>query len=242
MDAYLFSGVVLPERAQLMLNNEHRFTHLGLGVSGSLKISIIYNQVAVWVTSEEHDWDIFDLRNMVKTSVQNQIALAGYLLGYAYDLEITRVLHLTKQIDYVFGIDIPSLASRNNGADIQALFTNLHRKTVGINGVFLHRCFTDLSFAMRHSDDTGFYCYRAIESLFHHCAAVHNLGGSSKTVRWVKFRELACCDEETLYFIKGAADPLRHGNVVDASYIDRDLLFTATWNVVDGYLNALPDY
>ena len=242
MDAYLFSGVILPERAQLMLHNEHRFTHLSSGVSGSIKISIVYNQVAVWVTSEEHDWNIFDLRNLVKTSVQNQIALVGYLVGYAYDLEITRVLHLEKEIDYVFGIDIPCLANRNNGVDIQTLFTTLHRKTFGINGVFLHRCFTDLSLAMRHADDTGFYCYRAIESLFHHCAAVHNISGSSKPVRWAKFREIASCDEETLYFIKGAADPLRHGDVADASNADREILFTATWDVVDRYLNALPDY
>ncbi|WP_350568946.1 hypothetical protein [Pseudomonas sp. H26/SER47-MNA-CIBAN-0231] len=239
MDTYLFSGAILPERAQLQLQNAHRFTHLSSGVTGSIHISVLCNQLAVWVTSEGHDWDIFDLRNIVKTSVQNQIAMVGYLVGYAYDVEITRVLCPVKGIDHVFGIDIPCLASRNIGLDLQPALATLERKSYGPNGMFLHRCFTDLCFAMKHADDTGFYCYRAIESLFHHCAAVHGLSQSSKPVRWAKFREVSSCDEATLYLIKEAADPLRHGEVTSCGDENRVQLFTSTWDVVDGYLKSV---
>ncbi|MDZ5434681.1 hypothetical protein T3H00_18675 [Pseudomonas fluorescens] len=240
MDTYLFYGVILPERAQLTLQNAHNFTHLSSGVSGSIQISILNNQLAVWVTSEGHEWNIFDLRNLVKTFVQNQIAMVGYLMGYAYDLEISRVLHPGRGVDFVFGIDIPCLASRNAGMDIAVALALLEKKSFGPNGVFLNRCFTDLCFAMRHADDTGFYCYRAIESLFHHCAAAHGIEKSPKSARWSKFREVASCDEKILYSIKDAADPLRHGEAAPLTDSSRESLLMSTWDVVDGYLASLP--
>ena len=89
---------------------------------------------------------------------------------------------------------------------------------------------------MKHSDDTGFYCYRAIEALRHHCAAVHSIAQESNATQWQKFREIAHCEEDTLREIKAAADPLRHGDVVGSTSADRQRLFTITWNTVDRYL------
>jgi hypothetical protein len=47
------------------------------------------------------------------------------------------------------------------------------------------------------------------------------------------------CDEETLRSIKAKADPLRHGEASSVTSEDRAKLLTMTWNVVDGYLNAV---
>jgi hypothetical protein len=33
---------------------------------------------------------------------------------------------------------------------------------------------------MKHANDTGFYCYRAIESLRKHCAVLHGLSADEK--------------------------------------------------------------
>lgn len=92
---------------------------------------------------------------------------------------------------------------------------------------------------MKHADDTGFYCYRAIESLRHHCAAVHGLSKANKSTQWDKFREVAGCSEETLHAIKVAADPLRHGEPSGVTSDDRAKLFTSTWDVVDQYLKRV---
>jgi hypothetical protein len=124
----------------------------------------------VWVESE-NNWDTFDLRNLVKTLVQNELAMIGYLKGYAYVFQMTRALNQSRGIDYVFGIDIPCLAQRGISTDMNEALSKLQGKTVGPNGVFLFRCFNDLVSSMKHADDTGFYCYRAIDSLRHHCAA-----------------------------------------------------------------------
>ncbi|MBK5051424.1 hypothetical protein [Paraburkholderia domus] len=238
MEPYLFYGVVLPERAQLSLQFTLGFSHLVSGVKGEAKVSILFNQVAVRVESE-HDWDIFDLRNVVKNIVQNHLAMVGYLMGYAYELEITRVLNQGREIDWVFGIDIPCLTERSEGINLQESLMKLRDKTIGTNGVFLNRCFADLVSSMKHADDTGFYCYRAIESLRHHCAAVHGLTDAGKPKQWEKFREVSGCTEETLRSIKSAADPLRHGEASGGTSEGRAKLLTDTWDVVDGYLNGV---
>lgn len=235
MEPYFFQGVVLPERAQLSLQFTLSFSHITSGVAGIAKVSIVLNQVAVWVESD-YEWDIFDLRNVVNNLVQSHLDIVGYVKGYAYDFEISRVLNQSRSVDYVFGIDIPCLVERGKSLDLNAELIKLRDKTIGPNGVFLNRCFSDLVSAMKHADDTGFYCYRAIESLRHHCAAIHGLSSSEKSTQWDKFREVAACDEKALRAIKQAADPLRHGEAAGITSDDRAALFVKTWDVVDGYL------
>lgn len=238
MEPYLFSGVVLPERAQLSLEFTVGFSHLASGSAGEARVSIVLNQVAVWVNSD-HAWNIFDLRNVVRSIVQNHLAMVGYLKGYAYDFEITRVLSLSRRIDYVFGIDIPCIAGREQSLDLPEALAKLRAKTVGAEGLFLQRCFSDLVSAMKHADDTGFYCYRAVESLRHHCASLHGLSNAVNSKQWEKFREVAECTEETLRAIEAAAKPLRHGEPTIATSDDRINLLTATWRVVDAYLSRI---
>ena len=238
MEPYLFYGVVLPERAQLSLQFSVAFTHLASGVNANAKISVILNQVVVWVDSD-HAWDVHDLRNVVLNIVQSNLAMVGYLRGFAYDCEITRVVNRTRGIDYVFGIDVPCLADRVKPAGLTEALLKLRDKTNGVNGLYLQRCFIDLTLAIKHADDTGFYCYRAIESLRHHCAAVNNLATEDKSTQWERFRAIAGCDEQALRKIKAAADPVRHGDVATETIVDRATIFKITWDVVDGYVNAV---
>ncbi len=235
MQPYIFQGTVLPERAQLSLQFALGFKHLSSGVQATARVSILLNQAVVWVETE-HDWNIFDLRNVVANIVQGHLQMVGYLKGLAYDFELTRVLNQERATDYVFGIDIPCLAARGANLDLSDALAKLREKILGANGIYLSRCFSDLASSIKHADDTAFYCYRAIESLRHHCAAVNSLTEESKAIQWAKFREVTGCDEQALREIKAAADPLRHGQVVGSTSADRERLFTSTWNTVDSYL------
>jgi len=238
MEPYLFHGVVLPERAQLSLTFGVKFSHLASGINAEARVSIFLNQVAVWVDSE-HNWDIFDLRNVVKNLVQGHLAMIGYLKGYAYDVEITRVLSRERSIDFVFGIDIPCITNRNPNIDLNEALLQLRDKTTGEHGVFMHRCFDDLVSAMKHADDTGFYCYRAIESLRHHCSVRNALREAGKAQQWQVFREVAGVEEQSIRFIKSAADPLRHGEPGAGVQFDRAELLNTTWAIVDAYLSKV---
>lgn len=216
MDSYLFQGIVLPERAQISLSFSVGFTSITSERGGVARGSIILNQVAVTIETE-HEWNIHTLKNVVADLVQDHLNFVGFVKGLAYDLQITRVINKSRGVDYVFGIEVPCLVERGKNIDLNSEVSKLHDKLTEHNGVLLSRCFNDLVSAMKHATDTGFYCYRAIESLRHHCAANHGLESTSKPTQWQKFREVASCSEATLLTIKAAADGPRHGEAMGIS-------------------------
>jgi hypothetical protein len=238
MERYLFLGTVFPQRAQISMSFVLKSRHLYSGRSCDANVNIILNQMVAWIDSE-HEWDIFDLRNIVISMVENRLAIVGYLKGFSYNLDVSRIICQSREIDYVFGIDIPCLAERGKHIDLEIEMQKICQKTTGDVGVLLHRCFTDLSAAMRHADDTAFYLYRAIESLRLHCAAVHGIVAADKAATWKKFREVSHCEENVLRTIKEAADPLRHGAPSGVTGSDREKLFMTTWEIVETYLRNL---
>lgn len=238
MSTYLFFGKVLPERAQVSFERELKFQHHSSAFQNNAKISVILNQVLVWIDSEE-EWDIFDLHNVVKFLVQSQLNIIGFLKGYYYELEITRVINSNREIDWVFGIDIPCISQRNEGIDLNEKMQALFAKTSGVDGVFITRCLADLSNAMKNAEDTGFYCYRAIESLRHHCAQVNNLQLNNKNIQWEKFREVSGCNRNDIDVIKSFADPQRHGELGLITADERKNIFLITWNIVEAYLKNI---
>jgi len=238
VEPYLFIGTISPERAQLTDQFTVEFRHVSSGASGRAKVSILLNQIAVWVESGS-ELDIHTLRNIVRNLVGHHLAMLGYVRGFAYDFEVTRVLNSSLGIDYVFGIDIPCISEPRKEIDIRGSLSRLRPKVSGVNGVFIQRCFSDLVSALKYADDTGFYCYRAIESLRHHCAAVHGLSKAGKHTQWKKFRELSECEEGCLRSIKESADPLRHADVFGSISDDRVRLLKETWAVVDRYLERI---
>ena len=142
MEPYLFLGVVRPERAQITLKFDLEFMHITSGAKGLAKVSIVLNQILVCIESD-HIWDIFDLRNVVKNILQGELAMVGFIKGYAYDVEITRVIMQSREIDFVFGIDIPCIAERNKLVDLNECLQKIRCKIAGENGIFLKRCFVD---------------------------------------------------------------------------------------------------
>ncbi|WP_342051565.1 MULTISPECIES: hypothetical protein [unclassified Cupriavidus] len=238
MEPYFFQGTVLPERAQLSLQFALAFEHSHSGRQASARVSIVLNQVAVWIHTDD-EWDIFDLRNVVNNIVRHNLDMLGYLLGHAYEFSVTRVVNPERQIDYVFGIDTPCVSQAGENFDLPAEVAKLRDKSSGTLGVYVNRCFGDLVSALKHADDTAFYCYRAIESLRHHCAAKNGIAGESKVVQWQRFRESAGCDEAKLRDIKVAADGLRHGDPMAPSNEDRVGMLVSTWGIVRRYLDSL---
>jgi len=237
MTTYLFQGKVHPERATITLQCSLEFTHLASGEIATARISILLNQIAVWVDTTTV-WYVYDLRNIVKTIVSNELEFVGFVNGCAYDIEITRVLNQEHQVDEVFGVDIPCIVERNKEVNLADRVAVIRGKTAGPEGIFLRRCFADLVSAMRNADDTGFYCYRAIECLRQHCIVKFDLDPSYKNKKnqWSKLREVAGCSEDVVRQLEESAKAPRHGEVVPISSDQRKNLFLLAWDVVDGYI------
>jgi hypothetical protein len=229
MEPYIFYGKILPEE---------EFSHLTSGKRGKAKVSAKLNQLVVIVHTEE-EWNIFDLRNVVKNIVQNNLSIVGYLKGYAYDLDIIRVINSALNIDQVFGIDIPCLSQPRQSINLANELAKIKAKNFGQNGIFLDRCFNDLISSMKNADDTAFYCYRAIESLRHHCAAVNGLSQADKKLQWEKFRKITQVKEETINILKDSAEAVRHGEATKITDKERVTLFQTTWSIVENYLTKI---
>lgn len=240
MEPYQFIGTVLPERAQISVSFNLRFSHPATGCDGAVEVSIINNQIMVRVYSEA-DWEVHDLRNVVLNTVQSEIATVGYLIGHAYDIEITRVVNTSKGVDYVFGIDMPCINEPRKERDVISDLNNLRPLKVGEKGIHIVRCFNDLNSAMRHTDDTAFYCFRAIEALRHHCAAMHGIVEADKKSQWQKLSDICGFGEGEVDInsIREASTRVRHGEVLYQSNEDRAKLLQDTWSIVDRYISLL---
>ena len=237
---YQLTGAVLPERAQISFGHSTNLPTLLSSPNGNatINVCVAFNQIAVWVNSQ-FEWDIMDLRNEVSTIIRHQLAIAGLLLGYSYNLEITRVTTPDGMIDHVYGIDIPCLVKKMEGKFSSKEFTGLLVKSSGPKGFILHRCFTDLTLAMQHAIDTAFYCYRAIESLRQHWGAVNDV--SDKSAQWEGFRNFLGIGKDSINPIRIAAEGVRHGELIPITDQERTELFMRTWDLVEAYLAKVPD-
>jgi hypothetical protein len=234
---YIIKGIVHPERAQISFGPiEFETLHLSTGLRAGITFNIVLNQVTVLVRSDV-EWDIFDLRNIAKQLAADHLAMVGYIKGYAYEIEIRQILNTDKNIDYVYGIDIPCIGERNKEKDISVEIPKLMAHANGVNGIFIRRCLNDLIMAMRHPDDTAFYCFRALESLKHYCRVCFDIDRESD--QWKKLGELTGTGKDDIEFIREKAFPTRHGDVVGITSDEREKMFLKTWDVVDAFLSSL---
>jgi hypothetical protein len=234
MEHYYFSGIVLPERAHITLEKNLGFRHFHSGQTGIARVSILLNQIAIWVETET-PWEIFDLRNTVKTIIRSQLSIFAYLNGLAYDFEITRIINQQMNVNTVFGIDVPCISQRNFNLELESV----SKLTIGKHGIFIMRCFADLAAAIKYDNDTAFYCYRAIESIRNHYAATEGMNENNENAIWGSFREFLGCSKDIIMNIKNEADPLRHGKNGIKLEMSREKILTTTWMIVDLYTEKL---
>ncbi len=234
---YILIGIVHPERAQISIGPfELKFFNPTTKNEGIIKLRILLNQITVYIYSSS-EWDIFDLRNFVKQHVSDQLAIIGYLKGYAYDVEIKQILNEEKGINYVYGVDIPCIEERNQKKPLNECFNQIRILSYSESGVYIRHCFNDLSMAMRQPDDTAFYCFRALESLRQYCRIHFNI--EKENDQWKKLGDLSGTNKDDISFIRGKAFPSRHGDFVRITDEDRRSMFLKTWDVVDAFIEKI---
>lgn len=136
----------------------------------------------------------------------------------------------------VFGIDVPALSGLVDraGITINDMFHLLSKQ----EGNYLRHALADVREAIKSPRDTGFFCYRAIESLKNCCAARNNLA-SDKDQAWELFRTTYQVEKDEIMFIKMFANHVRHGNYMMAkplSDAERAKIFEKAWNIINKYI------
>lgn len=233
---YVFYGRVIPERALISIS-EIPFSILQTDdvPTGTLYIEVVLSQIAGRFIADTEVRNIFTLRNLVEDAAREILDVAGYCNGYGYDVEIVQMVRPNTPEKQVFGIDVPVLKGVVEAAGIQ--ITDLLRLLARPDGHFLRHALADAREAIKSPRDTGFFCYRAIESLKNACAtrnAIHDLAKG-----WEAFRTEYLVDREDIMEVKRSADAVRHADLRRVSSLsdqDRASLFTKTWRIINAYI------
>ena len=237
MNTYIFKGLILPERAQLSIGPlKTRLKPFLKEEEIEVELNIVLNQITVWVFTD-NDYDVFDLRNIVRAFVNNVCSWFALIKGYAYEVEIRQVLNYEKKIDCVFGIDLPCITNRHSDSEINLMLLmldKLMKKSSGENGIYIQRCITDLRLALSNTEDTPFYCFRSIESLKHYCK--YEYGIEDEKEQWKKIIEITGFNKTYIDDIRKMAFPQRHGDVINFTSDDRVKMLSKTWDVVEKFL------
>ncbi|MCP6758934.1 MAG: invasion associated locus B family protein [Fischerella sp. CENA71] len=241
MKRYYFSGVIHPERAALTVQEVgFKIGKLDGNSCLTLKFSIVCNQITCIVECDSDDEDIFSLRNLVKSSIETVISLLGFLKGYAYDIEITKVFDEECSFCWVFGIDLPSVENiySSFNKDIEKLneaINSIGHLCLMKEGIYIARCLNDLRMSMRYLDDSAFYCFRAIETIKQYFGDI--MGTEKDGEQWLAMRNAIGGEKEYLDFVRKLAFPARHGVPTIITDEDRGKIFTITWSVVERFIN-----
>ena len=235
MRRFFFSGVVHPERLGLTLGTIDQVLASQDGTKlGDMKFSIQNSQITAVMEWENDSEEIFTLRNILKAFVEPILNITGFLKGYAFDIEITTVFESDLKEIRVFNNDIPALAERNKTRDLTEA-KNIYPLCSGPEGSYLRRCLGDLNMAMKHADDTPFYCYRALESLKQYFGFVNGITGDRE--QWRSMATALGGKEEDVTPIKDLAFPARHGIPDPITDQIRKDIFLLTWDIVERFID-----
>jgi hypothetical protein len=97
----------------------------------------------------------------------------------------------------------------------------------------LRRALADLRQAIRSPSDTGFYCYRAVESLRH--AFVRETDKDDTEPSWIALKQALNYDRSFIEKIEFYGGNQRHGKEMWMPWIDREICLRNAWEIVDRF-------
>lgn len=230
MSTYIFSGKIMPERANVSVSTlSIKVLAEEAGINVDAIVSINASQVSIVIETTDKNADLPTLKNYVEYLVRTVVDAYGYLSGRGYDVEITSVVDPDGK-HTVFGVGIPELEEAQNERPLH--FPEL-LKVMG-RSQHLHRALGDLREAIRSPWDTGFFCYRAVECIRQ--SFVEKEDGNDKDPSWEGLRNALRIDRSWLEkYTRESADAQRHGSTRYMSEEDRVLAMKHAWKVIDRF-------
>jgi hypothetical protein len=231
---YHFTGVVFPERAPLtfLFGEEVELHHAASGWKGNVRVSVIASQISV-IARSEADLDIYTLKNLLQETCRGLVDGIGYVAGRGYEVELTAATDVDGG-HVVFGIGVPVLEEAQSERPVSP--ERVLELTLAYP--WLRRALGELRRAIREPGDTGFHCYRAVESVRQHFRVSGDTGASAS---WERMREALNLSEGWIMQLKMFADAQRHGESPYASDLERAADMTRAWRVVDRFVVLLAE-
>jgi hypothetical protein len=239
---YHFSGKVIPDRAGVTFLPATFHVDGGADVPpSSLLIQIIVSQIFARLTCPSPIVNHKTARNMVEDSVRAILDAYGFVFARGYEVEITQYFAIEPMDDYVYGVDFGALEGRAVTAGLSPQHLLYLMSTP--SSWFFRRALSDFREALRNSTDTGFFCFRAVETLMQQHASTRP--PTNDKAKWIAFREYYGVSEDQIRQVKAFADPVRHGNglqLLEMTSADTIRVFELAWDIgIKVFLRAYSD-
>lgn len=223
---YIFHGRVFPERAYVSINSDGGPLLLELSTGGqsfTLKLKIEYSQISADIETGS-TLGIHTLKNVVESVVRTVVDSYGYATIRGYDVEISSCTHEDGN-QTVFGVEITRL---KEATELRSSF--VQTAETAIRHLELRRALSSLRESIRSFEDTGFFSYRAIESVRQYFKTDDDRNG------WQGLREKLHVDQSYFDNLLAHATPQRHGEATEMSEDDRIDLMRSAWTIVDRFI------
>jgi hypothetical protein len=230
---YIFFGKVHPERCLVSIPELRiRVVTEDREIDGDLVFYVSLSQIIAIFSCDRLVQNYLTLKNSVEDLIRTAIDALGYTNGCGYDIEIIEIIDSLGNSPTVFGVGIPAI--RDSAKEAGVTFQNVMDVFRDPRGWRLKRCLADLREAIRVPQDTGFFCYRGIESLRQFFKQEKETKDDKQS--WEILRTELGVDRSDLDEIKKWADPLRHGDSVAISDAMRASVFRRTWSIVNKFI------
>ncbi|MBD3609861.1 MAG: hypothetical protein HUJ30_04870 [Gammaproteobacteria bacterium] len=236
MEIYSFKGKINPVRSGINCSKtKHKAYSPEINLEYDVEFEIKESQVNVTISSDGELTKpgvryIACVSEMARAVIEAYLDTYGFIAGIGFEVEIEDLLDDGEWVSLQY--TVPILENRNRNIDAEMI--RLNKLYNNPNSWHLQQCFGDLRRAIRHVNDTGYYCYRAIESLASFFK--DDYAEQMKTQTWNKFNEIVGIDKSITFKIKKYADASRHGSVIPMPSDLRGEIFKNTWEIVDRFI------
>jgi hypothetical protein len=240
---WTFFGRVIPERHPLRFQPpDTSLVFSDPPLSIKLSVGIADGQILADVEITSGNVEVHRLQNLIELQLRFYTDFVGYKWGGSFDIDMIGAVCRDTGERCVFGVIIPVLNDKRKGDknEIDSLEFSLLSADVSTRIAL-----ANFREAIRMPVETGFYCFRAVETMMQSMKTHPN---ENDKEAWLKFRSALRVDRSFIDQIKIHADLPRHGKPSAISDAERSLVFLATDTIMDRYLkyviagrNGLPE-
>jgi hypothetical protein len=234
MGKWTFFGKTVPERVPITWQTPlSGSAQSALGSKFGFRVAIHQSQLVVDLDVEDPTPDVTTLRNFAVSAVRTITDLVGYQEGCYFDVEIISGVCQETNEWTVFGIQIPVLASRrvNQTSSIDGKVVSAVAHSVPCQMVL-----ADFREAIRVPIGTGFFCYRAIETMMQSMRTSPDEKDSSA---WEQLRNILRIDRSAIDEVKRHADLPRHGRPSAIADAERAKVLMLTDEIIKRFMENL---
>jgi hypothetical protein len=230
---YEFRGSFWPSHTNLDVPSVFR-TELTGPYGGEARCQIKKSGLVVYYEPEGFDHDLFALRGFLQRLVDGIVDSICYLTGRFIQAVIEEVI-LPNGTECTYPSKVPQATHIDESKNLAEKTSRITELFSGESGTYLRLSLSDYTSALSNPHDTGFYCYRAIESIRQNFASKENSVADS----WKLMRDGLDIKRENLDYIKSFSDDRRHGDVIEMNTEQRRKILVLTWGFISDYIDYL---